>query len=464
MNRNVFKYFFKGGIWVLVGRVYSSMLALALVAILTRNLSQSDMGVYFLSLSLANFLALLAQAGLPDTLLRFISEAFGKKQEDRVRYTVVQGLLIAAIISLVVASIFYFGVGKWLAITLFRSKALAQVVGWIAIWMILLTIQKLFSEIFRAFQDIPGAVLFGGGVTVTLSVIFLTLGWLWNAIHTLSAVFPLILTAGSINAFVSILWLQKRMNILPSKKAVHPKIYGKLIRHSIPLLINTLTLFVMMQADIWILKIYYPNSEVAIYGAAARLMLLTALPLAMLNALVPPIIARMNVQGRKVELEKILRQTNTWVAVPALMILAMFMIGGGALMKLLFGDGYQQGGTILILLSIGNAVNVLSGSCGYVLVMTGHRKAMMFISIISASVSVFGALLLVRNFGKEGVAFAVMTANIVQQILMLLTAKSLSGIWTHFSIREFVKIPKITIELIQMRKKEQWLEKLISLL
>ncbi|HEB68386.1 MAG TPA: hypothetical protein ENI88_02065 [Desulfobulbus sp.] len=55
--------------------------------------------------------------------------------------------------------------------------------------------------------------------------------------------------------------------------------------------------FYCHKSDLWILGAYASEQEIAIYGAAVRLVMLAAMSLAMVNMVVPPIIASMHAQN-----------------------------------------------------------------------------------------------------------------------------------------------------------------------
>ena len=84
--------------------------------------------------------------------------------------------------------------------------------------------------------------------------------------------------------------------------------------------------FALLQADLWILGIYLPKDSVAIYGAASRLCVLVGMPMLIINAFVPPMIAELNARRQELEMESVLRFTATLASVPAL-IAAGLLIG-----------------------------------------------------------------------------------------------------------------------------------------
>ncbi len=433
-NTSIKQYLLVGGAWAFVGRVLTAFIGLVLTALLAKLLSPGDMGTFFLASNLAMFLAIFARMGLENTLLRFISEAIGRKQQDCIPQLIQKSLLLALLGTGIVTTGFYVGAGTWLAEHVFHSGTLGMVIGFITIWLVLLAFQSLFVEIFRAFQDIRMTVFFNGLISASLGLVFVALYWLMVGHASLNQLFPWILVAATVNIILAIwvLWRKFHVFNLSGKSSIS---YRELANHSWPLLLTTLTFFVMAQSDLWILAAFRADEEVAIYGAAVSLVALTTMPLTIVNAVIPPLIARLHVQGQKQRAEQVLRTTATFAMIPVVAVLIVFMLFGDTLLGFIFGDYYRSGGTVLIILSLGQAVNVYAGSCGYTLVMMGQQRMLLFVSIISAAVSVCCGLLWVQTWGAAGVAVATTLGVSLQQILMLCLVRYRCGIWTHASIR-----------------------------
>jgi O-antigen/teichoic acid export membrane protein len=428
------QYLMQGGAWAFTGKVLTALMGLALSALLARMLSPEDMGAYFLAFNLATFFSIVARLGLENTLLRFVSEAISRNQPGRVRAVIQKGLILALIGAAVVAVAVYTVAGTWLAERLFHSRALGAVASFVAIWLVLLAFQFLFGEIFRAFQDIRASVLCGGLITATVTVVCLSLYGLIGGRATLNQVLQWVLAAGATNIILAVWMLRRKLRSLrPDRKAGAS--YLGIAEHSWPLLLNACTIFIMAQSDLWILAAFRPDNEVAVYGAVARLVLLTGMTLAIVNAVVPPLITRLNVQGQTHQLERILRTTATLAAIPAFAVLAIFMLFGDTVLGLVFGNYYRVGATVLLILSLGQGANVYAGSCGYTLIMTGHRKTMMLISVASAAVGVTSGLAWVQSYGATGVAAGFAMATVLQQALMLGFARYQCGVWTHAGLR-----------------------------
>ncbi len=430
---NIKKYLIQGGAWALVGKILTALMGLVLSALLARMLSPEKMGAYFLAFNLATFFAIFARFGIESTLLRFVSEAMAILDYGNARVSIQKGFLLVLVFSLIVSIALYTILGKWIALYLFESQSLVIVLGLVSVWVILLSFQMLFGEINRAFSDIRSASLFGGVIPSILSSIFLTWLWIWSENVTLKEVLFCVLLAGAVNFLIASLMLWRRLAKL-KPDPVNEEGFSEIISHSWPLFLNSLTLFVMAHSSLWIVAAFLSDEEVAIFGSVTRLVLLTAMALSVVNAVIPPLISQLSAQNQKDKLEKILRLTASIAAIPSVIILLLYMIFGNYVLSSVFGVFYSQGAIILAILSFAQIVYVFVGSCGYVLVMNGFQKTMMFISMGSMVLAVSLGIGLVKLYGTFGVAIACALSLIIQQILLLYFARRNCRLWTHVDI------------------------------
>jgi len=421
-----------GGAWAFTGKMLTALTGLAVNALLARLLAPDEMGAYFLTLSLVSMAAIVAQLGLTQTIVRLIAESMGTGRQGRAKQAIRWTLRLAGISVLIVACFLAFGGGRLIAERMFHSTMMVNAMGLAALWAAVLTFQNLMAEIFRGFHDIRLATLFGGLSTSFLSMLMFVGLWLLQGHSDLNQIIALALVASISSVTLSALVLRKRLTGLPTPP--HAISLKDIFEISWPLWVTSLTLFVLTQTDLWILGLFRSQEEVAIYGAATRIVAIVAMPLLIVNAVVPPLIAEMYAQGKKERLERALRSTATMAGLPALAMLIVLFLWGGSLLGLVFGEYYRSGGIILAILSTGQLANVWAGSCGLTLMLTGHQTTMMVITIICGFVTAISALLLVQPYGGVGVANAAAFGMVLQNVLMLLMARKKTGIWTHFGI------------------------------
>jgi O-antigen/teichoic acid export membrane protein len=286
-------------------------------------------------------------------------------------------------------------------------------------------------------------VLFGGLVTGTLLASSLGVLWFVQGQATLNTVLLLTVGSGLINILIAGWFLRRKMMSFPMTGAEGRIKVREMLNVSWPLLVASLTFYVLTQSGIWVVGAFRSTEEVAIYGAVIRLVLLLSMPLTMVSLVLTPLIAEMYARGEKRQLEHTIRTVATLVSIPALLMFVMFILLGGSILSLVYGDYYRAGATVLIVLSMGQLATFWSGACGHVLNMTGHQHAAMVITALSAIVCVAIALATVNNFGMLGVALATFAALVLQNVAMVIYSRKVIGIKPNVSLHVKLKRGKL---------------------
>jgi O-antigen/teichoic acid export membrane protein len=402
--------------------------------LLTRLLLPSEMGAYLLALSLVTFGAQAGTLGLTQVAVRFVAENVGLGKSSQVRGLIELVFKLGALGALG-AGVVYWIFGGLLATRVFSSPALAAVSGLVGVWIVVMAVQLLLSETFRGFHSIDMAAIFGGLATWTMLAVCLGILWLFDGRASLATVMLLAVASGLANVLLAGGFLRRKLSGFASGGERLGSSFGatKVLRIAAPLLVSNLALLALMQIDLWVLGSFRSQEEVAVYGAAARTVLLVALPLLIINAIVPPLIAEMHAQGRRQELEHTVRATVTVALLPTLAAVIVLVLTGGEVLRMLFGDYYVQGASVLALLCVGHLVNVWAGPCGTALTMTGHQTTMMTVTLLTGAVALCSMLWVVRDYGALGVAAVAAASISLQNVALLLLARKQSGIWTHAS-------------------------------
>ena len=434
-----------GSTWALGGKLGAATIGIVTNGVLARLLTKQEFGVYFLAFSIISLGAVVGSLGLPKTVLRFVAENMTLGQPGRTRRAIYTALGLGALGALCISLAYLFVVGDLVSRYLFQSSALVAIIGLTAGWMAISAMQEIMAETFRGFHDIRMATLFGGLATggksaglimrIMLLACLALLGLMSGWDTDLRTVMLASIGSGAASSLLAAIFLHKRISSLGTQGMENPISAGDELRDAFPILIISLTSFILLSAaDIWILGIFRSDAEVAVYGAAARLVALIAMPLLLTNLVLPPIIAEMYAQGRTAALEGTLRSFSTLSGVPSLLVLIVFMLLGGPILGVGYGSGYQSAAMVLVLLSAGKLAAVWAGSCGAVLQFTGHQGSMLRVNLLTSPLFIIGALLVVRDYGPVGIASMTAAVTVLQNAALVFVAKRKTGIWTHVSL------------------------------
>ena len=422
-----------GGVWVVAGKILGGPVVVVTNMLLARVLSPAELGAYFLAFSLVTVCATVAPLGANRAVVRFVAEAIGLNSPAVARSAVRHAIMLGIGGSLVLASVIYFGLGEWLAREVVHSQELADANDLVAAWIVPATMTLLIAEIFRGFHDLRWATLHGGLLGSLLTFLIIVALHLSGVSMTLRVVVGVSFTATVLGVLVAGFTLHRRVRELPSP-AADRSLLG-MLRVSLPLCVTTAIALLLQQADIWLVGAFESSEDVAIYGAAARLMFIVSVPLFMVNAVIQPMVAEYYSQRRLDELQKLVRVAATVAAIPALAALACAIAFAAPGLKLLYGDAYMAGAGVLVVLALGQMVNVWTGSCGIFLMMTGHERTLLTLTALTGLVSVALMAALVGPFGILGVAIGSALGVSLQNAVLWFAAGRLTGVWTNMGLR-----------------------------
>lgn len=414
--------------WALVGKLTSAAGGIGVSILVTRILEPNQVGVYFILASVAAVGALLSRFGLEKGILQLVGRSPESIGRSVPRAMVLRTIEIVTLVWVVVAG-FILVLGP-AAIGLMTPAPLEATTFLLLVaWVGVLAYEQLFAESFRAADFIPEASVFGGALGRSLAVLALAALLLSPREGTITLVLVLIVASLSVSVLASAATLVRR-----SETTDAPSVpWGHTMRLGMPLLVSNIVLYVAGTADLWILGVYRTDSEVALYGAAVRLVTMVALFLSVANAILPPMVARL--RATPVRLERRVRLISTCAAVPAVLVLVVLGGWSATVLDVLFGDFYRGGAVALVVLCLGQLANIAVGSCGYVLVVSGHQRDLMWTALGAGSIAILGAFLLAPGFGIVGVAGAVALGTVIHQLSMLFLAHMRTGVWTHVGLR-----------------------------
>ncbi len=438
-----------GMLWTLSGNGLASIAALISTVLLARLLSAEELGAYFLLLSLVSMAAVFAQFGLSRSMVRLVAESVVDKETQSPRQIVRSGFIIGSMSTIFVCSILYFYGIEAINAAVLNYSNIIEIKPIIVIWVIMIVFRGLMTESLRGLQNFKLATLFGDPLTRTL--LAFTFFVIWLVYGTTDLYFVALATVACIG-FVLILGLRslyRKISIYPKHGDVK---YSDIVSLSWPLLIITLTNIALTQADIWIIGAFHSQSEVALYGAAARLVLLVSISFTIVNAAVPPLIAELYKSDNKQHLESLVRTAATFAAIPSSIILVTIFLYSEQIMVALYGETYREGALVLMILSVGQFINVCTGSAGAALSMTGHQRILMNITTANAILMLLGGILVAPNYGALGVAVVAASALTLTNLLAVWMVRKRLGILSYADFKLIkMKNLKLLISIIRKR-------------
>ncbi|MGC4036022.1 MAG: polysaccharide biosynthesis C-terminal domain-containing protein [Chitinophagaceae bacterium] len=185
--------------------------------------------------------------------------------------------------------------------------------------------------------------------------------------------------------------------------------------------------------DIFILGILTDSKTVGDYNIVLKLSEINGFGLYTANLVISPIVAKLIYLKEKENLQKLITITAQLTLVFA-SITSVVLICFSKTILSFFGIHAGNSQTALIILCIGQFVNVLIGSVGVLLLLSGNQKSSVWSLFISILITISLDLFLIPLYNITGVAIASATGLIVWNGLMYyFVRKKLSIYTTAFS-------------------------------
>ncbi|VAW62646.1 hypothetical protein MNBD_GAMMA10-1332 [hydrothermal vent metagenome] len=418
----------KGSMWAILGKGGAAFFGFVVSALMARLLTTDEFGAYFLAYSFVSLGAIFGLMGLDLAVVKLVASAMALKNKARSKKIINAVLKCAGISSVVIATGLYFVYGEWVVRNVLEASVLIASLSWVSLWVVVLVIETLIANIFRGFHDIKLTVTFSGlARSAFLSLIF-TFLWLRGGGSNLGEIIEYTVLAGLISAVAGFFLLRYKIRGYESSTE---NVYNEVFSSVPPMFVHAILAFVVNQANIWVLGIFRPNEDVALYGAAMKLVLLVGISASIINAVVPPLIAEKYAQGKIKSVEALLRSAATICGAPGLIVLIAYIVAGEWILSIVFGEFYSKAALILSILSIAEIFNLLTGACSISLTMTGHQVYLMWLTLLRAIFCVVGSVLVVESYGITGVALIYGASLIIYNLASLLLTRKLVGIWTH---------------------------------
>lgn len=402
---------------------------------MTRLVTQTEMGVYFLILQVVTVARLFTEWGMPTGLQKLIAVADANQQPERVRrYTLNSAQILVATTAVASAII----VVSWPFISgqMFEEPLMDQF-WWLAVfWLLLHGIEDIASAYFRARRQIGRAAVVIGLPRSIFLLLALAVALMLGDALTLDTLMLLVLISWAISAFGATGIVTRDIVRLPSDPSLSdPSLSNRsTIRETFafctPLVLHKGAGVLFTSANLWILGMFRETDEVAVFGSATRLAASMALVLGVINKVLPARIAKLYAEGKIKQMEGLVRDASfvaSGIAVPMTLACVFF---AGQILDLVFTSEYRSGAIALSLLAVGHCANVFVGPAGFVMQMSGGHITLLKVSVTTAVFNLVAAICLVPIWGIDGAAAAGTVSLILQNVMLIVIVRRRHGIWT----------------------------------
>jgi O-antigen/teichoic acid export membrane protein len=309
---------------------------------------------------------------------------------------------------------------NWIANQLLKESLLE---GYLAVFAILIPVSALVSflmSVLTGFQEVASQTVVNSYVRVSLKVLIsaglvvaglgLT-GWIIGEI-----------VAGLVSAVLVVLLVLR----IVGTKEFNLQLFGFRSEKAVVGFAATM-LGIGVLSYAWahvsniILSIYLDAEQIGVYSAAVYVA--SAIPSLLLaaNSIFGPIVAELHERGEKDQLTHLFQTVAKWVIgatwpfAIVILLLSPFVMG-------IYGEEFIDGSNVLIVLTLGQLVNIGVGSVGIMLLMSGNQRFELMSQALAAVASISLCVLWIPSMGILGAAIArsiaIALANILRLVLV----------------------------------------------
>jgi O-antigen/teichoic acid export membrane protein len=389
-----------------------------------RTLGNAGFGLVTVVTQAAFVTSFLTRAGMDMAVLRTVATATGEGRTNALRTVVARAALIAAAASTVVALAAVAGADalrSLLSLDPIRGRGAIQAAAaglpFLAlanVWLAAtrgLKIMRYTLYVFWAGQPLVWIVLMLVGWRVSESpssaAFAYSTSWAWAA--------------------AAAWWCWRRESRSWRTEQPERGATSSLFRYAGPRAPAALFSQVLFWADLFVLTRYVGDAEVGIYSAALRAGQVVVLFLTSLNLMFSPYVADLHNRGEIAQLDRLFKRLTRWTLAATLPGFLLLAVAPASVLRL-FGGTFADGRTALLILLVGQFVNIATGSVGFVLIMAGRTGWDLALYAASLALDVGLALYLCPRYGIAGAAAANAFTFGISNVARLVLVKRLVGI------------------------------------
>lgn len=399
-------------------RIIGALSIFVLSIIVGRQLGVTEAGFFFLAFSIVTFLSAIARLGFDNTVVRFIGVSVSTKSYSDINFIFKTSITLVALFSGAVSILLFF-TSEFVSNYIFKKPDLTMTLKSFSPGVFALSLLTIISMCFLGLRKVAFSIFI---VNISINVFLIIIFYLFDIKSSFFAG-----VAWSVCSIITMIiglyaWFSLK---LPSKDPSQIS-YENMFSSSRPLWM----VVVMSQLTIWsgqfVAGVYVSYEEVAQLAVAQRTAMLTSFILMAVDLIVAPRFASLYNSKNLVELEFLALFTVRLMIIFCLPIVAMFILYPSFFMNM-FGEGFGEGAKLLQILVIGQFFNVLTGSVGYLLTMSGNERDLRNILLFTGPLSVLLAAAFTSAYGVEGCAVAIAISVTLQNLISVYYVKKRLG-------------------------------------
>lgn len=408
----------------MIVKIFGMAAGLAISISLGRLLGPDGLGIVNLSLRIANILLVITMFGVSNVILKHVAIGFEQHDYLKIASYLKTSLIFNGLLAVSV-SITGISVAPYFCTEIIKEPALQTPLIIIIAVLLPQTYSRIFASAVTGLHKIWQSNL----VNETLSSWIVGFGLIVLYVANQDIDVDRIACLYAIARVAVTVSMYSYWKHLFNFKGKKQWVLRPILKMARPLLLVSSTSVIAANSDIVMLGWLSSSYQVGLYSVAAQISMLVVFFLQISNAAISPKLAALFADGRTKEMETMIHRVTGGLAIIALLTVSILAIGGKFILTF-WGTEFTGAYWILLILTVGQVMNISTGCAGMLLMMTGLEKAHGYISFIFVSLNLILNLILIYAFGAIGAALATAITITGENITKVIVAKVKLGILT----------------------------------
>ena len=388
-----------------------AVLGYAMMVVMARLMDAENYGQFGVMLNASVVCNTIVAVGLPTIIMRLWPEYLVKKLPSGARAAAVHGFVIILVASLLMlaigASMDWFGIG---------ASQLGIVGGAVAI--ALLAAAGGFSDYLSSLLRAQGFTIWSlapRDIVWRIAAPALCGLLLYYNGHLGSVEAIRITAAAMFLIMIPQFWLAFRLVQKLTTGARSQAAWGEWRKILMPIWAASILYAMIQQLDVVVVGSLVGSAEAGAYFAAQKTASLLSLTMIAGGLIGAPLMAAAYHSNKLDELRRLLRLLALAIGVTTLLGVLVLAVIGGHLLAL-FDNEYRSAYTILMILSVGFAIDAMAGPSAYLMQMTGLEKPCLVIMAVAYSIVLALQFMFVPTYGMIAAALANTCGSLVWSV------------------------------------------------
>lgn len=394
------------------GIIFLNLMAFVNNAIITRTLGADDYGLFVLATNILYFISVISQLGFGSTIVRYISYYDGQGAFGKTKGTVLYGIKILLISSLIIAVIAIL-ISPFISKNIFDRPELNSYLRILLLSLPFLVATVVFNATLNGLRFIKHQVL---AINIIHPLIFFTLiSIVFLLGYRLEALIWVVFATGVLGMFVSFIFLY--LKYFRFAKKIQPEVDKKeLWKFTLPIYIKQFFNNAILYMPIFLIGYFLTNLEVGIYNISFKIALIVSFSLGAFQLIFSPTISNLFAKKNKQLILQLYQSITKWIFTISLITFFIIILFSEQLLSI-FGEEFVAGSTVLVIMICGEIFNAVGGLAGNILIMSGRPKIALLNSTISFIIILLLSYLLIPVYGIMGAAISYSATIIIINIL-----------------------------------------------